>query len=299
MRKSVFALAATFMAVTVSMPASASIEDYVGVWEYKGLQTAGVSRLEITRDKNTLVVRTLGACGVPCDWGTVQAAYFSPKGNKVKEEFVMFQQRAWSTENLMILKPAGPDQVRLEFFRHFPQNPNATSFSLTYNMTRLPGVMPGELKAESSQAREDCLGFDTGQVRANRAGATWKVVSAAVWLLESLPAKGPAETGARVIRHYRMDRQCSVGTPEATMHYYLVNGGAPSGPMQGEDCKPFERKGIKVKKGKLVARGNVLIFDFLGDKGEARRAKKLIGKYKFTNVCFISRDNPRITYFRK
>lgn len=300
MKKLAFTLASGFfLAAAASIPASADIGDFAGVWEYKGLQTSGVSRLEITENKNTLEVRTLGACGVACDWGTVQATYFPDKKRKGREEFVLFQQDAWSTENMMILKPAGPGKVRLEFFRNFPQGSSATNFSLTYVMTKVPGAKPGQLQSDSSQAREECIGFDTNQIKAIRSGPNWKVAAAAVWLLESTSGKGPAEVGARVIKHYGMDRQCLVGPPEAPMHYYLVNGSAPSGQMPGEDCIAFKNRKIKDKKGQLLTNDGDVIFDFQGNKKEARRARKIVKKYGFANVCFINRDNPRMVYFRK
>jgi hypothetical protein len=298
LKKWSFALASGFLAATMSMPASADIEDFAGVWEYKDLQTAGVSRLEITEDRNTLEVRTLGACGVQCDWGTVQATYFPERRNKDAEEFVLFQQDAWNTENMMILKPAGPGEIRLEFFRNFPQG-GSTNFSLTYVMTKVPGAKPGQLQSDSSQAREECIGFDTNQIRAMRSGPNWKVAAAAVWLLESTSGKGPAEVGTQVIKHYGMDRQCMVGSPEATMHYYLVNGSAPSGQMPGEDCIAFKNKKIRDKNGLLLTDDGDVIFDFQGNRDEARRAKKIVKKYGFANVCFINRDNPRMVYFRK
>lgn len=87
------ALLAGSIAVASTGTARAGIDDFVGVWEYKQLRTAGVSRLDIVRDGKTLKIRTLGACGAGCNWGTVKGIYFEAKG-KGGEEFVFFQQSA-------------------------------------------------------------------------------------------------------------------------------------------------------------------------------------------------------------
>lgn len=289
------ALLAGSMAIAATSTARADIEDFTGVWEYTQLRTAGVKRLDIAWDGKILRVRTLGACGAACNWGTVNALYF--KGNrKRREEFVTFQQSAWQTENFMTLKPEGPNRMRLEFFRHIPNNPTG-SFNLTYVMNKVPGAAPDLAKTDKSLVREDCIGFDTNLVRSNRFGGSWQVASSAVWLIETSD-QNVTNRGVQVIKNYGINTQCSVGTEKATMHYYLTDGKAPSGPMPGEQCVTFKPKKLNVKKGKLLFRGEV-IFDFQGNNGEAKRAARLIKKYSFTNACYLSRENPQLTYFRK
>lgn len=198
----------------------------------------------------------------------------------------------------MTLKPAGSNKLRLEFFRHFPDRPNTANFGLTYDMARVAGATPDLTEADKSQAREDCVGFDAGRVQSGRWGSVWRVVSSAVWLVEA-SNRDVTDKGVKVIKNYGFDTQCSVGAPDAPMHYYLVKDKAPSGPMQGEECIAFKAEGLRAKKGKLESRDGVLVFDFRGDNGEAKRAAKLIKKYGFGNVCYMSRDNPQLTYFRK
>jgi hypothetical protein len=106
----------------------------------------------------------------------------------------------------------------------------------------------------------------------------------------------------RIIKHYRMNSSCFVGRPDPSFQYLLVNGNAPQGNMQGEDCVAFNPNTIEVKNiggSWKIVDGSHWVFDFGGKEAEARAAFAIIKKYGFTRSCYVGRPNPSFQYLRK
>ncbi len=117
---------------------------------------------------------------------------------------------------------------------------------------------------------------------------------------------GNNEAAARkaldIIKHYKMNAQGFVGRPNPSMEYYLVNGQAPSGAYPGEDSIEFILNAISVKQvgGRWkIVEGSHHILDFGANESDARAALQIIKKYGFSRICFVSRPNPPMIYFRK
>lgn len=168
------------------------------------------------------------------------------------------------------------------------------------------GLVPGWVEVNfTARLREDCISFDYRRAEVRNIGGRWKIVVGRMWLKDFgnvVLSEREARQALRIIKHYRMNQQCFVGRPDPSMEYYLVNGGAPTGSLGGEDCVRFNPANIEVKRigdrWKIID-GTHWIMDFSDKEGEARMAFRIIKKYGFNHICFVGRRDPSMTYFRR
>jgi hypothetical protein len=73
------------------------------------------------------------------------------------------------------------------------------------------GNMPGQ----------DCVTNNPDTTQATRIGGRWKVVDGSHWMLDTGSNEADARRAVDIIRHYRLNRQCFVGRPNASMTYWL------------------------------------------------------------------------------
>lgn len=155
---------------------------------------------------------------------------------------------------------------------------------------------------EAGKFTEDCISFNPASVQAKQVGGRWKVVHGSMLMLDFGSNRSHAQRAVQIIKHYKMDRQCFVGRPNAPMKYFTVKGSAPRGAISGEDCIGFNPAKIQAKliNGRWkVVEGSHWIMDFASKEAQARSAVKVIRHYGFTRVCFVGRPNPGMMYFRK
>jgi hypothetical protein len=154
---------------------------------------------------------------------------------------------------------------------------------------------------------EDRLTLNPQKVAATRIGGRWKVVDGSHWILD-FDQDGPgAQQAVNIIKHYGLSFLCFVGRPscpgERPMMYWLTGASqAPVGPIPNEDAIPFNPNTIQVRKiGQRwkVADGNNWLLDFGPGEGNARAGHFFLRKYGFTMMCFVSRPNPPMLYFRR
>jgi hypothetical protein len=69
---------------------------------------------------------------------------------------------------------------------------------------------------------EDCIGLNPATVSVAHVGGAWKVVDGSSWLLDYGSDQGAADHALAVIRNYRLNRQCFVVRPHASMMYWLA-----------------------------------------------------------------------------
>jgi hypothetical protein len=154
-----------------------------------------------------------------------------------------------------------------------------------------------------AEFREDIINFNNQNTRVVNARGSWKVAGDNKWLLDFGSNQAQANQALQVIRFYRLNQQCFVGRPKASMGYYLVNGQAPVGPMAGEDSIYFDNSKLRVvyqgSRWKIVEGRNHALLDFEGNESEAWTALRIIWKYDFSYICFVGRPNAPMTYFRR
>ena len=146
---------------------------------------------------------------------------------------------------------------------------------------------------------EDKIPFNSGNVKAELAGARWKVTDGPMWMLDFAANQANAQKAVAVIKHYQMNQQCFVGRPSAPgktiMQYFLVGGAAPQGAFAGETVVRFTLPTLTI----LQFSGNWQIMDmdpatpvtsvlnFGAQKTDAWKAFELIHKYAFTRRCRV------------
>jgi len=156
-------------------------------------------------------------------------------------------------------------------------------------------------RAEALPLHEDCVSFNYRNLELQQIGGSWKIVEGGHWLLDFGNNKAEAELALKTIQHYKMNSHCFVGRPNPSMDYWLVDGKAPVGAMDGEDAIEFDPTKIEVKQinGRWkIVEGDHWILDFAGERDEAETALRIIRKYGFSYICFVGRPDPSMTYFR-
>ncbi|UCE26067.1 MAG: hypothetical protein JSW52_06790 [Candidatus Coatesbacteria bacterium] len=148
---------------------------------------------------------------------------------------------------------------------------------------------------------EDCVSFDPGKIEVKEVEGSWKIVEGDHLIMDFGSNKEEAYAAYDIIKYYGITSHCFVGRPDPSMVYYLVNGKAPTGPYEAEDCIPFDPDKIEVKEIEgswKIVEGDNWILDFGDKKDEADLAYSIIKKYGFTHICFVGRPDPSMTYFR-
>ncbi|BBO70738.1 hypothetical protein DSCA_46680 [Desulfosarcina alkanivorans] len=170
--------------------------------------------------------------------------------------------------------------------------------------TRLAGQAAGSrpLPPLKPSGKDGCTRFNPATASVQYVNGRWKIVDGGRWLFDFGRGETEARRAMKVIRHYRFDRSCVVGRPQASFTYMLAKGGSPSGAMAGENCVAFDPGTLKVSK--IQGRWKILsgrrwLFDFVRSETEARRALSVIRRYGFSHSCFVGRPNAGFTYLRR
>ena len=149
---------------------------------------------------------------------------------------------------------------------------------------------------------QDCITFDPERLTVENINGNWKIVEGNHWLMDFDQEEGEARQALKIIKYYGMDSHCFVGRPNPSMEYWLVNGNAPAGPIEGEDAISFNPSALEVKQIQnrwKIVEGNHWLMDFDQEEGEARQALDIIVMYDFSNMCYVGRPDPSMVYFRK
>ncbi len=154
-----------------------------------------------------------------------------------------------------------------------------------------------------AELKEDIINFNYQNARVASANGSWKVAADNMWLLDFGPNRQQAEQALQIIQHYRLNQQCFVGRPKASMQYYLTNGRAPVGPFPGEDSIYFDNTKLRVayvrNRWKIIELPSHAMLDFDQNETEAWTAMRIIWKYDFSYICFVGRPNAPMVYFRR
>lgn len=149
----------------------------------------------------------------------------------------------------------------------------------------------------------DCICFNQNRVEAKLVDGNWKVVDGDHWILDFNNNSANAQLAATTIRNYQMNEICFVGRNTGRpMMYFLSNGKAPQGKLEGEDAIPFDTTQVKAEEidghWKLTC-GSLWMEDFGTNADCAKAAAEQIKYYGFTRQCYIGRPGPLMEYFAK
>jgi hypothetical protein len=150
--------------------------------------------------------------------------------------------------------------------------------------------------------KDNCMRFNPTTLSVEQMNGRWRIVDGDHWLFDFGPNRPAARQALKVIRHYRIDRSCTVGRQDASFSYLMANSGSPTGAMAGEDCVAFEPKTLAVSKRqgrwKIVSGGHWL-FDFGQSETAAHQALALIRRHGFNRSCFVGRPDADFPYLRR
>jgi PASTA domain len=147
--------------------------------------------------------------------------------------------------------------------------------------------------------KEDCLPFEPTDLEIRKDGSSWLLTDGFSRMMV-FKKKDDANKVIEIILHYGMNSHCFVGRPFASLEYFLVDYGPPSGHMNNEDCIPFNHKDLQIihvgTRWKLT--DSKRFEKWFPNNDEAKTSLKIIEKYGFNRICFVGRPGPKMTYLR-
>jgi hypothetical protein len=161
---------------------------------------------------------------------------------------------------------------------------------------------PTPAPAPPTALNEDCIGFSNANAQVQNVNGSWKIVDGSHWMFDFGGNKQEAIKSLRIIKHYRLNNSCYVGRPGPSFTYMKRGNAAPVGAMPGEDCIGFSTNNAKVKQVNgswKIVDGNHWMFDFGGNKQEAKKSLRMIKRYGFNKTCYVGRPNPSFKYLRR
>lgn len=296
MKKAVVLAGVLFVLFMLTIPASASLGQFVGKWQNVNPNTRGIKALEIAVTGNNVTVHAWGQCTPQdCDWGVMPAFAYAPSvgaNTAATAVAISVVHKESFAERLIIIRAAG-GQLRADSYTHFTDNSARSNYADSELFRRAPAA---------PALQEDCVGFNPVTATVQRTGANWTIVDGNHAMFAFGDNKAAADKALGVIKRYRMTRSCFVGRPDPSFKYLLVGNQSPVGPFPGEDCLGFNPAAIQVKQingSWKIVDGSHWMFDFGNKKNEADQTFAIIKKYGFSQSCFVARPNPPFQYMRK
>lgn len=165
------------------------------------------------------------------------------------------------------------------------------------------GVVPGwtELKFTATKIKEDCIGFNTSNVKVLAEKGKYTVTDGRSRMIYFGTNKAAAYKAVKIIKHYKMNKQCFAIRPNPSLKFFTVNGQLPKGAMAGDDCVSFDGYFLEVKNisgNYTVVQGNHYIIK-CKSKEEAQTVLALMKYYKAQKLCFVGRPNAPMMYLRR
>lgn len=155
----------------------------------------------------------------------------------------------------------------------------------------------------NTKVKRDCICFDRNRVELKQIDGRWKLIDGDHWILDFDANENNARQSLKVVQAYNLDEICFIGRNTARpMMYFLSDGQAPQGKLDGEDAISFDTKLVKAEEingnWKLTC-GNMWMEDFGQNKECAQEAAETIKYHGFTKQCFVGRPGPPMEYFAK
>ncbi len=284
----------------VSSAAFAALSDFNGSWQNVNANTSGITRLQIAVGRTGLTIHAWGQCHPrDCDWGSVPGHAYAATVSQSLPASARAASAVFASnfsQTTLLLHPERGNRLRAEVYTRFTDRSGRSNYTFTEHFARRASAPTG------GGAHEDCIAVDYRRARVAQINGRWKIAIGSMWLKDFGGNRREAEQALRVLRHYRMDKQCFVGRPKPSMEYYLSNNRAPAGALGGEDCLAFNPARIQVShingRWKIVE-GSHWLMDFGTNRREARQAFTILRHYRFTRSCFVGRPRPSMTYFRR
>ena len=148
---------------------------------------------------------------------------------------------------------------------------------------------------------QDCIAVNPDNISIQQSGSDFLVVDGSVSLMV-FPELSEAQDAQDLIEHYGFNEMCFVGRPDPGMTYWLTDGGpmpAGSGSPVDEDCIAVDPYNVSIDQSGsdfLVVDGAVSLMVF-PELAEAQDAVERIEFFQLTDMCFVGRPDPGMTYW--
>jgi len=112
------------------------------------------------------------------------------------------------------------------------------------------------------------------------------------------PNRDEAGRGLEILEKFGMESYCTVG---AEFSYFKSGGSLPRGELGGEDCLSIQRDrlGYKVAGGRhLVMNGDASLIA-MRTETQAQRALAILRSLGATQMCYLGRRGPSLTYLKR
>jgi len=112
------------------------------------------------------------------------------------------------------------------------------------------------------------------------------------------PNRDEAGRGLEILEKFGMESYCTVG---AEFSYFKSGGSLPRGELGGEDCLSIQRDrlGYKVAGGRhLVMNGDASLIA-MRTETQAQRALAILRSLGATQMCYLGRPGPSLTYLKR
>lgn len=300
MKLRAFIVFAGLLLVLFSSTSFAALSQFSGSWRNANANTPSITRIQVGVSGTNVTVHAWGKCHpTDCDWGAVRGyGYAATAGQPLpaNARAITAVVRTSFSETILVLHSERGRFLRANIYTRFTDNSGRSNYTRSERFVRQGGAAAGGIPGE------DCIAFDYRRARVQHINNHWKITVGNMWLKDFGTNRGEAEKALRILRHYRMNKQCFVGRPNPSMEYYLTNNHSPAGAMSGEDCVSFNPGRIQVSRinGRWkIVEGSHWLMDFGNKENEARQSFRILRHYGFTRSCFVGRPNPSMTYFRR
>jgi hypothetical protein len=299
---------ATFALLFLTIPASADLGDFLGVWVNADPNTGGITRVVISQAGPWQVnVHVFGSCHpTDCDWGSVPGhAYTESVGSSDVRSIVARFTSSFSDDNI-VFREGHNGSIRMELFVAFTDHSGRNDYVSIAQLDRAPSYGPplppppfpipgpGPGPGPGPYMAEDCVGF--GHPTVEFVGGSWKLVDGPHWISDFGSNQAAAMEALHVVHHYHFDAQCFVTRASGSqMTYWKSGGGVPNNSMSHSDCIPLHESAVEATfvagRWKVVdTSNNDWLLDYGSNQSAAEQAASVVHYYHLNRQCFVNRS---------
>lgn len=294
MKRLATAIALCASASFAQAASAAPLDQYIGTFADES--SRGVEVVEISRRGSQLRVRVEGSCSPQnCQWGEVDGYAFAPAPSVSvnSDTEVILANFSLSAGDRTLLLSLNGEQLNVRSLTSFGPGDSRSDYVSDVSLRR--------------QARhrfeEDCINFRRRNLSIERYGSQWRLVDGSSALLVA-GRRRVLERTIDVMNHYRMNQQCFIGRPNASLIYYQNRrrGEFPQGALRNENCSAFDPDSLTLRRSggrgfDVVTEYGSVLFS-APNRREARQIRRLVRQNDLRYSCWIGR-NRVFTYLRR
>ena len=297
--------------------AQAEASNFLGHWESSSPRSGGLTHVAISPNGGDRVdVRAYGDCHPSeCDWGLVQGKIYTgdPKSSSV--EVIVATFHFGFAHHQITFHKNGPGRLTFEMLTDFADGSDKHDYAMSGSLKQTawagpitqvwqkqPGLTTGwgggTRGGAPAKPVETCKVYDTHGARAVEQNGTWKVVAAGQMLADAGHDDKAAMIAEAAIRHYGLDRRCTVGGPWKT--YWKSGASFPSEKIGGVECIKFNPTTVhltRIGRDWTIVDGATSVAAFADNKPKAEATLGLIRTERLVAQCFVRLPDPIMAFW--